>query len=160
MPRLGRTVGRWPLAAVAAAVVTAVAPADAAQQASPKLRAGVDLLTISVQITPTRKGPMPRLLTPADFVVKVRGQQRAIVSATLWHYDTGTVLRHPLDALRQGTPACGFGFHRKVDRTTAHYLLALERIDDDRKPFTKVQVTVIDKAFEVQRVAFKSPIRK
>jgi hypothetical protein len=55
---------------------------SAALQQPPPFRAGVDLVTIDVQITPAAKAPF-RDLAPADFDISINDRQRTATSATL-----------------------------------------------------------------------------
>ena len=81
------------------------------QVSPPPLRGGVDLVTIDVQIAPSREAPMRDFLL-SDFDIRIAGRKRPAVSATLLHYDTGAVTRDPPRAagrrLRSAHPhACG-----------------------------------------------------
>jgi hypothetical protein len=132
------------------------------QQQPPTIfRGGVDLVTIDVQITPANEatGPM-RALTPGDFELTISGKKRAATTITLLHDDAGPVL-HPFPLPTPGaSPACGFGFFRKIDRPTAHYLVAVQATAADRQQVKDVKLKVIDKAFSVQQYAWRSPIRR
>jgi len=125
-------------------------------QAPSVLRAGTDLVTIDVQITAAR-GTSIREFTPADFAVDISGRRRPLASATLLHYDGGEVVPNPGRTSDSG-PACAFGFHRKKDLRTVHYLLAVERTASDAQQVKQVKVTLLDKAFEIQTYAWRSPI--
>jgi hypothetical protein len=136
----------WLVVVPATALVTAVA----AQQPTPTFHAGVELVTIDVQIAPTKDAPM-RGMTAADFEIIISGRQRPAGSVTLLHFDEGKVARR--------SPECVFGFHRKNDPTTAHYLISVERTAADQKEVKQVKVTTVDKGFAVQSYAWRSPVR-
>jgi len=146
--------------AVSALLGSAANLALTAQQSPPVLRASVDLVTIDVQVTPAKDAPL-RQLAAADFEIRISGQKRAAASVTFLHRDEGTVSRNPRSS---GTPnatpsECVFVFHRKVDRPTAHYVIAVERTDADRREVRDVNVQVTDKAFAVQTYSWRSPVR-
>ena len=150
-------------ASLSVAVLCGGAITLSAQQGTPPpLRAAVDLITIDVQISPNRDAPF-REFTTSDFEVRVSGKTRPVASATLLHRDTGAV-RRPSDRtepLPAATDAeCAFAFRRTVDRPTVHYLLGVNAIDADRQAVKKVEVKVVDRAFDVQKFAWRSPIRK
>jgi hypothetical protein len=129
----------------------------ASLQQPPVLRAGVDLLTIDVQVSPAGSAPM-RELTGADFKVRISGRLRPIASAAFLHYDDGPVMRSPP---RNGAPStCVFGFNRRSDRATAHYVLAVERSAADQAEVKQVQIELLDKTAAIQWVAWRSPVRK
>lgn len=145
--------------AVAATVagVASVEPSRRRPQERPApLRAGVDLLTVDVQVAPGKNAPL-RSFTAADFGVRVSGRQRPVVSLTFLHLDEGPVARSPLD---HGDPNCVFGFRRKTDRPAAHYVVAVERTAGDRIEVKHVEVELLDKAFAVQWVVYRSPVRR
>jgi hypothetical protein len=145
----------------AAGLLSSAGPlAVTAQQSPPVLRASVDLVTIDVQVTPAKDAPL-RQFTAADFDIRISGQKRPAASATFLHFDEGTVIRNPgLSSPQTPKPGeCAFGFHRKVDRPTAHYVLAVDRSEADRRAVEDVQVVVVDKAFAVQTYVWRSPVR-
>jgi hypothetical protein len=131
------------------------------QQPPAALRSGINLVTIDVQIAPVKDAPL-RDLTAADFDIGIAGRKRLTASATLLHYDEGTVTRDPrIPPSDAGTsPACVFGFHRKTDRPTAHDLVGVERNDADRKEVKQVRVNMVDKAFAVQGYVWRSPVKR
>jgi hypothetical protein len=132
-------------------------PRSPAQQQPPVLRGEVHLLTIEVQVTGAKDAPMREFVT-SDFEVTISGRQRPVVSVTLLHHDEGTVVR---DLLRvANSQACFFGFHRKVDKVSAHYLVAVERSGADQIEVKQVRMKMADKAFAVQQWGWRSPIRK
>lgn len=130
--------------------------AKSQQVSPPPLRGGVDLVTIDVQITPALEAPL-RDFQLSDFDVRIAGQKRPAVSATLLHYDAGAITRDPP---RAATPDCVFGFQRKSDRTTVHYLIGVDTTDADRKEVKQVDVKLVDAAYAVQRYVWRSPIRR
>ena len=119
------------------------------------------MVTIDVQVAPAKDAPL-RDLTTADFDVGIAGRKRLAVSATLLHYDEGAVTRSPrIPPSEAGTsPACVFGFHRKTDRPTAHYLVGVERSDADEKEVKQVRVNMVDKVFAVQGYVWRSPVKR
>jgi hypothetical protein len=130
---------------------------EASQQLPPVFQAGVDLVMIDVQVTPAKDAPMPEL-TVADFDVSVSGRKRPTASATFLHYDEGSVTR---DAIAPGNlSGCAFGFHRRTDRTTAHYLVGVEGIAADRKDVKQVRVNMVDKGFVVPQLLWRTPARR
>ena len=153
-----RLVGSAIVLVICASVSSLIGPGFAFQQAPGTYRASLELVTIDVQLTSKTGGPV-RSMTPADFDIRISGRKRAPASATFLHHDEGTVTRENL--LRAGSrDECAFGFHRKVDRPTDHYLLTVDRTDADRQQVKDVKVTVIDKTIEVHTFAWRSPIRK
>lgn len=128
-----------------------------ARQNPPPFRTGVDLITIDVQITPSRSATI-RDFVPSDFEITISGRKRPAVSATRLHDDTGTVAREPPRA--HTAPECVFGFHRKTDRTTVHYLVGVEASEADRKEVKQVGTKMVDAAFAVQWIVWRSPIRR
>jgi hypothetical protein len=130
------------------------------QQSPPVLRASVDLVTIDVQVTPAKDAAL-RQFTAADFDIRISGLKRRPSSATFLHHDEGTVTRDPgLSSPQTARPAaCVFGFHRKVDRPTAHYVLAVDRSEADKREVKDVKVQVVDKAFAVRTYQWRSPLR-
>ena len=130
-----------------------------AQQPTPTFRASIDLVTIDVQVTPTKDEPI-RDLTAADFDIRISGRKRPAASATLLHHDEGAITREPPRTTSGNPPACVFGFHRKIDKTTAHYLISVERTDADRREVKQVDVKLVETAFAVQWSVWRSPIRR
>jgi hypothetical protein len=131
-----------------------------AEQSPTVLRASVDLVTIDVQVTPAKDAPF-RQLTTADFDIRISGQKRAAASVTLLHNDEGTVSRNPGSSSPHPptAPGCVFGFHRKADRPTAHYVVAVERSEADKRDVKDVKVQVVDKAFAISTYVWRSPVR-
>ena len=155
-----RSAGRWSIVVPACAFLTTLAAASPAgghlveAQQPPAFRAGVDLVTIDVQITPAKDAPI-RELTAADFEISISGQKRPAASATRLHFDDGTVTRDPIAS---ALPDCAFGFHRTTNRTTVHYVVGVEASDADRKDLDHLRVSMIDKAFVAQRYVWRSPV--
>lgn len=152
-----------PVLAVTLAAATTVAGVGAvqpshqrSQQKPPPLRAQVDLLAIDVQVAPGENRPF-RSFAAADFAVRISGRDRPVVSLTFLHLDDGPVAR---TSLGHSDPDCVFGFRRKTDRPTAHYVVAVERIGADRTEVKRVEVELVDKAFAVQWVVYRTPIRR
>ncbi len=141
---------------------TVLAPiALAAQEAAPTFRAGADLVTIDVQIVPARGTSLP-VLTADLFDIRIAGQQRTVVSAVFVHYDEGAIVR-PSSA--QGIdPAalaiCVFRQLRTADVVHAHYRLAIETREADRKKVSQVRVTVSDKTVSLRGWAWRSATGK
>jgi hypothetical protein len=157
---------RWPSAVRARTFVLIVTVAaagghteGASQQTPPVVRGQVELVTIDVQVSPAKDAAM-RDLTMAEFDIRISGRKRPAASATLLHYDEGTVTRDSTARGADSSPECVFGFHRKVDRRTAHYLVGVGRTDADTQEVKDVRVGVVDQAFVVQRVVWRSPIRR
>ena len=127
-------------------------------QAPPGFRAEVDLITVDVQVTPVRDAPI-REFAPSDFAIKIARHERPAVSATMLHHDEGTVISHPPRDTRS-TPTCIFAFHRNKDVPTVHYLVGVETTDADRREVKDVTVSMVDRGFVVQWVAWRSPVRR
>jgi len=127
-------------------------------QAPPVLRAGVELVIIDVQVVPARGATLPEL-TASDFEISIAGRKRPAASVTRLHDDAGTIVR---DSGVQGssTSDCVFGFRRSTDRTTAHYLVGVERIDSDRKEVKDVRVKLVGKTVAVQQYIWRSPVSR
>ena len=144
---------------MAAAASRASGPfGDVPQQPTAAFRTGVDLVTIDVQVTPARDAPI-RAFSAADFDISIAGRKRPAASATHLHDDEGRVTRNPMALPDRDTPpTCVFGFQRKADRRTAHYLIGVERTEADRKEVKQVRVNMTDKAFAVQTYRWRSPI--
>ena len=145
-----------------AALIRAVGPLSVpAQQSPPVLRSSVELVTIDVQVTPAKNAPL-RQFTAADFDIRISGQKRPPASVTFLHHDEGTVTSNPgLSSHQTGKPSeCAFGLHRKADRPTAHYVLAVDRSEADKREVKDVKVQVVDKAFTVQTYVWRSPVRQ
>jgi hypothetical protein len=166
MRQLERSARRWPVVPPACAFLITLAAASPAggrlleaQQSPPAFRAGVDLVTIDVQVTPVKNAPM-RKLTAADFDISISGRKRPVVSVTPLHDDTGTVTRNPsATGAGPGTfPDCVFGFQRKTNQPTAHYVVGVEATEADRKVVKQVRVKLVVKAFAIQRYVWRSPI--
>lgn len=84
---------------VLAAVVLALTVAAAQDSPPQRFRAGVDLITVDV-VAVDAKGHPVEDLRPGDFVVKVDGKSRAVVSAELIKVDRGPAKAvRPTDAL-------------------------------------------------------------
>jgi hypothetical protein len=157
----------WPTVALARAFVTMVAVAaagghlvGASQQVPPMVQGQVDLVTIDVQVSPAKDATM-RQLTAADFDIRISGRKRQAASATLLHYDEGTVARNSTaGGTGDSSPECVFGFHRTRDRTTAHYLVGVDRTDADRQEVKDLRINMVDKAFAVQQLVWRSPIHR
>jgi hypothetical protein len=129
-------------------------PTSARQKA---FRTGVTLLTIDVQITPSNSAPL-REFKATDFDVSISGRRRPVASAAFLHLDEGSVIRNP-PRLGSGADAgCIFGFHRKTDRPTAHYLLGIQPAETDREA-REVRVKTADSAFSTQWSAWRVSIR-
>jgi hypothetical protein len=126
------------------------------QQTPPTFNAGVNLVTIDVQTTPV-KGERMRDLTVADFDITISGRKRPAASVTLLHFDDGTVLR---EIIRRPPAECVFGFYRKADRVTAHYLIGVQATAADGKEVKQVRVGTMEKVFDVQWYLWRSPILK
>jgi len=163
----GESARRCPTLVPACAFVTIVAvaaagghPVGASRQLPPVVRGQVDLVTIDVQVSPAKNATM-RELTPADFDIRISGRKRQAASATFLHYDEGTVTGNSTARGTGGSsPECVFGFHRKGDRTTAHYLVGVDRTDTDRQEVKDVRINMLDKAFVVQQITWRSPIHR
>jgi hypothetical protein len=124
------------------------------------LRTGVDLVTIDVQVAAV-KDAEKRELTAADFDITISGRRRKAASASFMHYDQGTVIRNPAAAGANGpSPECVFGFHRKEDRKTAHYLIGVDRTDADQARVKDVRVRIVDKSLAVLWYVWRSPIHQ
>ena len=126
-----------------------------------KVRAGADLVTIDLQIVPARGTSVP-VLTADLFDVRIAGQKRTVVSAVFVHYDEGAVVR-PSSA--QGIDpaalaACVFRHLRTTDAVHAHYRLAIETREADRKNVSKVRVKVSDKTVSLRGWAWRSDTGK
>jgi hypothetical protein len=130
------------------------------QQAQPQtFKAGVDLIIIDVQISPSSDVAM-RDFTVSDFDIRIAGRKRAAVSATRLHYDEGKVVRNPPRGDSATESACVFGFFRTTDRPTAHYLVGVELVEPDRKEVKDVVVKVADELFAAKHYMWRSPIRR
>jgi hypothetical protein len=138
----------------AAAMVGAAVPTTADQGT---FRAGVVLLTIDVQVTPAKDGAL-REFGPRDFEVTVSGRKRSVASAVLLHLDEGSVIPNPPRFGQGPDTECIFGFHRRNDRPTAHYLLGIQPIDSDRGA-KEVHVKSVDTVFATQWLVWRMPIR-
>jgi hypothetical protein len=157
---------RWSIVAATAAFPLAVVASPSpyrivqAQQA-PSFVGKIELVTIDVQITAARDAPL-RELTTADFDITISGSKRQAASVTHLHDDDGKVTREPLASRndQDASPACVFGFHRKIDRKTAHYVVAVDRTDADREEVKQVHVNLVDKNLTVQRYLWRTPIRR
>jgi hypothetical protein len=113
-----------------------------------------------VQVAPAKDEPI-RGLAAADFDVRVGGRSRPVSSVTLLHYDMGTVTRGIISARaradKRSLADCVFGFHRRTERTSAHYLVGVEAIEADRKGVARIRINMVDKAFAVQWVSWRLP---
>jgi hypothetical protein len=129
----------------------------AAQEAAPTFRAGADLVTIDVQIVPVRGTSVP-VLTADLFDVRIAGQKRTVVSAVFVHYDEGAIVRpssaQGIDPAALAT--CVFRHLRTADAVHAHYRLAIETREADRKKVSKVRVKVSDKTVSLRGWAWRS----
>ena len=83
---------------VFASVVSALAVAAAQDSRPQRFRAGVDLLTVDVSVVDA-KGRPAEDLRPGDFVVKVDGKPRSVVSAELIKVDRTQAAVRPIDSL-------------------------------------------------------------
>lgn len=136
---------------------TAVASPAARQADQATFRTSVVLLTIDVQVTPSKDAPL-RELALADFQVTVSRRSRPVATAAFLHLDEESVLSDPP---RLGPPAgsdCVFGFHRKLARPTAHYRLGIQPVESDRGA-REVRVKITDPAFATQWIVWRLPIR-
>jgi hypothetical protein len=134
-----------------------LAAVQAQSPAAPPFRAGVELLTVDVQVAAKREVKMDAL-KGEDFALTFWGKSRPIVSATFAHLDEGAVA----DDIQpeQAKPDCVFGYLRKAYRRTAHYVLAVDMTEPDRKQTAQVEVTTVDDTYLfVNRFAWRSPIR-
>jgi hypothetical protein len=121
------------------------------------LRTGVVLLTIDVQVTPSKNARL-RELTFADFEVTVSGRNRPVASAAFLHLDEASVAPNQPRPGQVSSSDCVFGFRRKLDRPTAHYRLAVEPVDTDRGA-KELKVKTVDPAFAAQWLVWRLPIR-
>jgi hypothetical protein len=137
--------------------LTAVASSAAMQADQTTFRAGVVLLTIDVQITPSKDAPL-RELPLTDFAVTVSGRNRPVASVAFLHLDEESVLSNPPRPGPAGVGECVFGFHRKLDRPTAHYRLAIQPVEADRGA-REVKLKIADPAFAAQWLVWRLPIR-
>src|SRR5215204_2060132 len=86
---------------ISAVLVSVLAVAgDAAQDQPQRFRGGVDLIAIDVSAVESKGRPVEDL-KPGDFVVKVDGKPRPVVSAELIKVERGkpTVPARPVDSL-------------------------------------------------------------
>jgi hypothetical protein len=164
--RSGRSAGPAVIVRGLALVLTiAVMPsrpghAAGGQQPQPQtFKAGVDLITIDVQISPSSDAPLRDFIV-TDFDIRIAGRKRPAVSATRLHYDEGKVLRNPAGADSGTSSACVFGFYRPTNRPPAHYVVGVESIESDRQEVKDVAVKVADKLFAAKRYVWRSPIRR
>jgi hypothetical protein len=134
--------------------------AEASQQSPPVLRAGVDMVTIDVQIAPVKDAKM-RELTAVDFVITIAGRRRKTASVSFLHYDQGAVIRTPVAAGANGpSPECAFGFHRREDRQTAHYLVGVDGTEADQAGVKDVRISIVDKTMAVRSYVWRIPAHK
>lgn len=115
------------------------------------------LLTIDVQITPSKDAPL-RELAPANFQVAISGRNRPVTSAVLLHLDEASVRSNPPRAGQVSNAECIFGFHRRIDRPTAHYVLGIQPTESDRGA-KEVKVKTVDPAFATEWLVWRMPIR-
>lgn len=127
-------------------------------QAPPAFRTRTDLVTIDLQIAAVPKATL-REFALSDFSIEISRRKRTPVSATMLHYDEGSVIRDLLRAPGSG-PSCVFGFHRKKDLRTVHYLLGVEATEGDRREVKQVEVALVDRVFEIQSVVWRTPVRR
>jgi hypothetical protein len=121
-------------------------------------RAGIVLLTIDVQITASKDARL-RELSATDFQVAISGRKRPVTSAALLHLDEASVMSNPLRAGQASNTGCIFGFHRRIDRPTAHYVLGIQPTDRDRGAKPEVKVKTVDPAFATEWLVWRMPIR-
>jgi hypothetical protein len=133
----------------------AMMPLALADQAT--FRTNVVLLTIDVQVTPSKDGLL-RELALADFQVTVSGRSRPVATAAFLHLDEESVLSNPPRPGQASGNDCVFGFHRKLDRPTAHYRLAIQPAETDRGA-KEVKVKTADPAYATQWMVWRLPIR-
>jgi hypothetical protein len=89
------------------AVMTSGGGRAADAQANPQtFKAGVDLIIIDVQISPSSDAAMRDFIV-SDFDIRIAGRKRPAVSATRLHYDEGR---------------CGCENHRRTLRSQALHL--------------------------------------
>jgi hypothetical protein len=141
-------------ALTAVASPQATPPALADQET---FRTAVVLLTIDVQVTPSKDAPL-RELTLADFQVTVSGRSRPVASAAFLHLDEESVVSNPPRPGQASGSDCVFEFHRKLDRPTAHYRLGIQPVETDRGA-REVKVNITDPAFATQWLVWRLPIR-
>ena len=120
-------------------------------------RTDVVLLTIDVQVTPAKEAAL-RQFGPEDFEVTVSGRRRPVTSAVRLHLDESSVVPNPPRPGRGSNIDCIFGFHRRTDRPTAHYLLGIQP-DDAVRAAKAVSVRTADPAFATEWSAWRLPIR-
>jgi len=158
--------GGWGAAVKASTFVMTIAmmtsgagrAADGQQPQPQTFKAGVDLIIIDVQISPSSDAAIRDFIV-SDFDIRIAGRKRPAVSATRLHYDEGKVLRNPAGADSGTSSACVFGFYRTTNRPTAHYVVGVESIESDRHEVRDVVVKVADKLFAAKRYVWRSPIR-
>jgi len=131
------------------------------QEPAPTFRGGADLVTIDVQIVPARPTALP-VLTADRFDVRISGQKRTVVSAVFVHYDEGAIVARPSAQSMDPAPlaACAFRYLRTSDAVHAHYRLAIETRDDDRKKVSKVRIKVSDKTISLRGWIWRSSTGK
>jgi VWFA-related protein len=79
---------RWLAAAVVVGLASWGLSAGAVQDQPPRIRSGVELVTVDVQVVDGRGRPVTDL-GPGDFEVTIGGRRRPVVSAELVDYGTG-----------------------------------------------------------------------
>jgi hypothetical protein len=143
------------LGALVTVASPAMMPLALADQAT--FRTGVVLLTIDVQVTPSKDASL-RDLTLADFQVAVSGRNRPVESSAFLHLDEASVVSNSPRPGQTSSSDCVFEFHRKLDRPTAHYRLAIQPVETDRGA-REVKVNITDPAFATQWLVWRLPIR-
>ena len=141
---------------------TSLTPAvRAIQDPAPRFRAGADLVTIDVQVVSARGTSVP-VLAADLFEVRVGGQKRTVVSAVFVHADEGAIVRRSSERSMDPAPAanCVFRYQRSSDAVHAHYRLAIDTHDDDRKKVSKVRIKVSDKTVSLGDWAWRSATGK
>jgi hypothetical protein len=134
----------------------------AVQDPAPRFRAGADLVTIDVQVVLARGTSVLPALTVDLFEVRVAGQQRTVVSAVFVHYDEGAIVSRSSERDTDPAPAatCVFRHLRSSAAVHAHYRLAIDTHEADRKNVAKVRIKVSDKTVRLGDWAWRSATGK
>jgi hypothetical protein len=148
--------------AAALALSLAAIPSAGVQepQLPPSFQSSVDLQVVDVQVSGSDEVAIADL-TKEQFELTFNGRPRPVALAQFLHRDAGQVVRR-FD--RQLDPAvraaCVFGFERRTDKPTAHYLLGMTTPIAGTDDFKSLRISVTVKGMKAETWVARIHVKK